>query len=519
MDPFHQEHQSLWQKVDKPFSPPLSFDLTADVCVVGAGIAGLTTAYLLLKEGKDVVVIDRERMGINQTGLTSAHLSNALDDRYTELHRLHGEKGARLAAESHSQAIDLIEKIAREEEIECDFKRVDGFLFLGPGDDVEDLRAEQKAALDAGLEGVGIVPNAPVELLNTGTCLHFPRQAVFHPLKYLMGLAEAIQKMGGKIFSHTAAIEVEGGFPARVTTSQGFRINCDAVVMATNVPVNNKVAMHTKSAAYRSYIIGVRVERGLMDNILLWDTEEPYHYVRLYHDPESADDILIVGGEDHRTGHDDHPDERFFRLQQWVQDRLHIEPRVVYQWSGQIIETTDGLAYIGRNPGDAENVFIATGDSGHGLTHGTIAGMLLRDLILDRENPWTDLYDPSRVNWKGLDTYLKEVAQSTAPYSDWILPGDVDSTDQIQPGEGAVLREGLRKVACYRDLTGGLHTFSATCTHLGGVVRWNSAEKTWDCPCHGSRFDKLGEVINGPAVTGLSPVADPYAEDELPASV
>ena len=518
METFQESH-SIWQTVDKPFSPPLSFDVTTDICIVGAGIAGLTTAYFLLKEGKDVVVIDRERVGMNQTGLTSAHLSNALDDGFVELRRLHGEKGAKIAAESHTQAIDMIEKIIKDEGIDCDFERVNGYLFLGPGDDVETLRHELKAAHDAGLTNVEIAPNAPVDLFNTGTCLYYPRQAQFHPVKYLLGLSEAVIKMGGKIFSHTAAISVEGGFPARITTAQGFQINCDAIVMATNVPVNNRVVMQTKLAAYRSYVIGIRVPRGLMSPSLIWDTEDPYHYIRLVRDPEATEDILIVGGEDHRVGHNSHPEECYYRLQQWVQNRLHLEANVEYRWSGQIIEPVDGMAYIGRNPDDADNVFIVTGDSGHGLTHGTIAGMLLSDLIAERENPWAELYDPSRKSWKNLDTYLREAVQSTTPYSEWVLPGDVNSVDEIRKGEGATIREGLRKLACYRDTAGHVHTLSAVCPHLGGIVRWNSSEKTWDCPCHGSRFDKLGEVINGPALHGLKEAEDPTVSNELPASV
>jgi glycine/D-amino acid oxidase-like deaminating enzyme len=459
MDPFLTESHSVWQTIDKPFSPPLSFDLTTDVCIVGAGIAGLTTAYLLLKEGHDVVVIDRERLGMNQSGLTTAHLSNALDDGYAELQRLHGEEGARLAAESHTRAIDEIERIVKEEEIDCDFTRTDGYLFLGPEEDVDDLREEMNAAREAGLADVELLSNAPVPLFNTGSCLHFPRQAQFHPVKYMLGLAHAIQKRGGKIFSHTAAVQIEGGYPGHVTTSQGFQINCDAIVMATNVPVNNRVTIHTKIAAYRSYVIGLRIPKGSMDKALLWDTEDPYHYLRVTPDPDSPDDILLIGGEDHRTGQEVHPEERFYRLLQWAQNRLAVEPEPVYHWSGQIIEPIDGMAYIGRNPGDADNVFIVTGDSGHGMTHGTIAGMLLRDLILERENPWAELYDPARLNWKGLDTYLKEAVQSTAPYSEWILPGDVDSADQVRPGEGAILRDGLRKLAVYRDDAGHLHTF------------------------------------------------------------
>ena len=519
MDNLEKETRSIWQTTDKAFAAPLAEDLTTDICIVGAGIAGLTCAYLLLKEGKKVVVLDRERIGINQTGLTSAHLSNALDEGYVDIKRRHGAKLMKRAAESHTQAIDEIEALIKAENIECDFERVDGYLFAGTDASADDLKDELDAAHEAGLTQVELLPHAPFDLFNSGPCLHYPRQAQFHPLKYLLGLSAAIQRMGGQIYSSTTVKEIAGGYPATVITSEGFQINSDAVIVATNVPINNRLAIQTKIAAYRSYVVGIKVPRGLLPSVLLWDNEDPYHYVRLLKDADSTEDLLLVGGADHRTGHEPKPEERYQQLLDWAQERMHVEPRLAFHWSGQIIEPIDGLAYIGRNPGDADNIFIVTGDSGHGLTHGTIAGLLLRDLIFERENPWVDLYSPSRLGWKGLDNYLKEAVQSTSPYTDWVKPGDVNSTENIKEHEGAVIRDGLKKLAVYRDHSGTLHTFSATCPHLGGVVRWNSSEKTWDCPCHGSRFDKMGQVVNGPASHDLTKIEDPFAEENLPASI
>jgi Rieske Fe-S protein len=271
--------------------------------------------------------------------------------------------------------------------------------------------------------------------------------------------------------------------------------------------------MHTKLAAYRTYIVGVEVPFGKMTPALLWDTSDPYHYIRLIRDSVGLKDLLIVGGEDHRVGHEEDPDSRFRHLSAWVTNRLNLTGSILEHWSGQIIEPIDGMAYIGHNPADSDNVYIVTGDSGNGLTHGTIAGMILRDLILNRDNPWTELYNPSRIKLRGLGTYLKEAYQSTAPYSDWLAPDQLESVDDIQAGEGAVLRDGLRKVAVYKDSFGNLHSLSATCTHLGGLVRWNAAEKTWDCPCHGSRYNRYGEVINGPAPFGLKPARLPGEDD------
>lgn len=499
---------SLWQRTDKPLYKSLNGNLRVDVCIIGAGIAGLTVAYELLKNGLQVAILDRERLGLGETGLSSAHLSNALDDGYIKLQKMHGHDGAHLAAESHSRAIDYIEELQTREGIACEFERVNGYLFLGPDQKVSDLQDERKAAQQSGLKDVRLLERATTQLFDSGPCLIYPRQAQFHPLRYLDGLADAVARLGGQIFTHTEAVEVFGGHYAYVKTSHGFKIEADNVVVATNAPINNLVTIHTKNPAYRSYIIGVLIPPDRVDRSLFWDTCHPYHYMRVVKDPTNSEDILLVGGEDHRTGQDVDPEEHFAKLHRWIRHRMDLDTRMVTRWSGQILEPVDGLAYIGRNPGE-QNVFIVTGDSGHGLTHGTIAGMLLRDLILKRQNPWAALYDPARLHFRSLGTYMKAAAQSTMPYSDWLLEGDVPNAAEIENGEGAVIREGLRKTAVYKDEVGRLHSCSAVCTHLGGIVRWNSAEKTWDCPCHGSRYDRFGEVINGPAKHALSEVNDP----------
>jgi Rieske Fe-S protein len=290
-----------------------------------------------------------------------------------------------------------------------------------------------------------------------------------------------------------------------VTTTNGHTITSEAVVVATNCPINDLVAIHTKQAPYTTYVIGARVERGSVPNILLWDAPadlwDPYHYIRI---EKGADyDILIVGGEDHKTGQKHDGSQRWGKLEQWTRNRFPIEG-IEFRWSGQVMEPVDGLAFIGLNPGD-DDVYIATGDSGMGMTHGTIAGILLSDLISGRQNPWTDIYDPSRKTLVAAKDFAQENINVAAQYTDLLTPGDVDSVDDIPRGEGAVIRTGVSKVAVYRDENGGIHTLSALCVHLGCIVTWNSAEKTWDCPCHGSRYDSLGGVINGPANRDLPP--------------
>jgi glycine/D-amino acid oxidase-like deaminating enzyme/nitrite reductase/ring-hydroxylating ferredoxin subunit len=505
---------SLWRDTTTaPDTPPLTADASADICIVGAGIAGLTTAFLLAREGRGVLVIDTQGIGAGQTGVTTAHLSNEIDDTYKEIVRLHGPDGARLACDSHRQAIDAIEKICREESIDCAFERVDGFLFLADGQHEDVLDSELEAARLAGAD-VMRLPDAGVTGFHSGPCLRFPNQAQFHPLRYLQGLARAIERRGGRIYSGTRAISAEGGDSARVTTAGGQTIQCGSIVVATNSPFNDLVAIHTKQYPYQTYAIGARVPPGAITRALYWDTADPYHYVRLQPtterhlggDTDDPVDVLIAGGEDHKTAQAKDADERFARLEAWMRERFAAVRDVEWRWSGQVMETMDGLAFIGRNPMDAPNVYIATGDSGMGMTHGTIAGMLLTDLILRRTNPWTALYDPSRTRTGAALEWLGENVNVALQYRAWITGGDVESVDQITPNNGAVIVEGVRKLAVYRDERGDLHRMSAVCPHLGCIVAWNPAASTWDCPCHGSRFDKSGSVINGPAARNLDRV-------------
>jgi glycine/D-amino acid oxidase-like deaminating enzyme/nitrite reductase/ring-hydroxylating ferredoxin subunit len=496
------QRTSVWAATAQvPAFSPLSSDTSADVCVVGAGIAGLTTAYLLTQVGKSVVVLDDGAIGSGMTGVTTAHLTNAIDDRYFHIEQLHGERGARLAGESQTAAIDRIESIVTRERIACDFIRLDGYLFCAPehGEDV--LDRELAAAHRAGLLNVAKIERAPLAF-DTGPCLRFPHQAQFHPLKYLSGVAQAIERAGGRIYAGTHATRVTGGDHATVETERGT-VSAGHIVVATNVPINDMVVIHTKQAPYMTYVVGARVPRNAVTAALYWDTGDPYHYVRLQ--PIDADhDLLIVGGEDHKSGQADDIEQRHPRLEAWARERFPSMGEVLYTWAGQVMETADGLAFIGRNPMDHHNVYAVTGDSGQGMTHGTIAGMLITDLILGRSNAWESLYDPGRVTLRAVTDYVKENLNVASQYADYVTGGDVESVDQIAKDSGAVIRRGVLKVAVYRDATGEVHERSAVCTHLGCIVAWNPVEKTWDCPCHGSRFEKFGGVLNGPANVGLT---------------
>lgn len=494
---------SLWMEIPLPSFCTLENNLSADVCIVGAGIVGLTCAYTLAKQGKSVVVLDQGAIAGGQTARTTAHLTWVLDDRYHDLENLFGKEGSRLAAESHSAAIDYIEKIVLEEKIDCDFERVDGYLFSPPEDSQEILDKEFLAIQKTGMP-VDKIDRAPLSSsFDTGPCLHFPRQAQFHILKYLQGLIKAILKYNGKIFSHTHVNHFEDGSPCLVKTSLGAMVTCQSVIVATCSPVNNRFFIHTKQSAYRTYVIAASIPKGSVTKGLYWDTLDPYHYVRIQKNLRDPNlDWLIVGGEDHKTGQDPAIEAKYDHLEDWTRLRFPMINKIDYRWSGQVFEPIDSLAFIGRNSGD-KNIYISTGDSGNGMTHGTLAGILLPDLILGKENPWKTLYEPSRKTLSATSEFLFENLNSIIQLKDWFTPGEIKKVDTLAPNEGIILREGLKKIAVYKDEQNKVHINSAFCPHLGGCLRWNNGEKSWDCPLHGSRFDGCGHIMNGPTISDL----------------
>lgn len=497
-----RETESHWIKRHSIDSyEKLNTDIEADVCIIGAGIAGLTTAYMLCKSGKSVVVLEQNWPGSGQSSRTTAHFTNALDDRYFELEKLHGPEGARLAAESHTAAINKVEEIIKAENIDCKWLRVPGYLICSPTEDKDYIEKELHAAQRAGVPGVELLARAPLQNFDSGPCISFPNQGQLQIVEYLQGLLDAIQKMGGKIFTQTEVDSIEGtSEDLKIITHDRKHVFPKSLVVATNTPVNDLVVIHTKQAAYRTYVITAAIEKGSFPRCLLWDTGDPYHYIRL--DEGIECDYLIVGGEDYKTGQDPNPDIHFKALEQWTRQRFKII-NVTSRWSGQVQEPMDSLAFLGRNPLDGDNVFVITGDSGNGMTHATIGAMIIRDQIAGVKNAWEDLYKPSRRNLRALNTFFKENLNVAAQYADYISGTEVETAESIPVGEGAIMREGIAMVAVYKDPYGNVQKYSAVCPHLGCVVHWNSTEKSWDCPCHGSRFNQNGEVLTGPAISDL----------------
>ena len=493
-----------------------------DVVIVGGGIAGLSTAYLLSKSGKKVILFEDGYIGSGETGRTTAHITHALDDRYYNLEKLHGKEGAHIAAESHTAAINMIEAIVNEEKIDCDFEKLDGFLFLDSTDTKESLDDELEATHRAGIKSTELISKVPNLSFDTGPCLLFPNQAQFHPLKYLKGLTEAILCYGGKIYTETHVQDIL--LPNEIKTSDGYTAFAKNIVIATNAPIIDKVSkIYEIQQAYRTYVIGARIKKDKVPHALYWDTGNqnsentvaPYHYVRVQRNGEddSKYDLLIVGGEDHLTGNitdDKDLQQRYTNLESWTRNRFPIDD-IEFRWSGQVLEPKDGIAFIGHNPNDdkKKNVFIATGDSGNGITHGTIAGIILTDLILGKTNTWVSLYNPSRSPREKLDNSQgsknkKKNGNTNNNKKESSLSNNKDNRLKKTSLQDLDIEQGIvqedEKIAVYKDSKNKLHRYSAVCTHLGCTVVWNNSEKSFDCPCHGSRFSAItGEVINGPA--------------------
>ncbi|KAK1762850.1 DAO-domain-containing protein [Phialemonium atrogriseum] len=510
------------QYSNRPQFRPLIEDIETDVCVIGAGIAGISVAHELVARGHEVVLIEARETVSGESGRTSGHLSNALDDGYTNIKKKHGRGGAQAAADSHTWALNHVGEVARKHGIECEYRHVPAYKISQfergdshHGNDVEAIKEEVELAKQLGLdadfrEGLAVKGWTGKPDQRDGAV--FANQAAFHPTLYLVGVLNWLKEQPNfRCHTLTRMLTIEegtkgilgmGGKSVTVKTEGGNTIQCEHAVEATCVPLQ-KLSIIAEMSYNRTYCIAIRVPRGSVEDCFIYDSADQYKYVRLTPCDE-RDDFLIVGGCDHKVGQES-PAGRFEDLEAWTRERFAQAGTVDYRWSGQVYEPVDLVAFIGKNQG-CERIYVVTGDSGNGLTHGVIAGRLLADEIEGKENPWAGLYSPKRILSiaKSAPEMLAHDVQINTQYKRF-LESDIGDIEDLARGSGGVLNKGLlsKPVAIYKDEDGQVTRMSALCPHMKGIVCWNPVEKSFDCPVHGSRFSGTGICVEGPAKANL----------------
>jgi glycine/D-amino acid oxidase-like deaminating enzyme/nitrite reductase/ring-hydroxylating ferredoxin subunit len=476
---------------------PLPGGAKVDVAILGGGIAGITAAYLLKKAGMKVAIVEADRILRGVTGRTTAHISASQGFFYTGLIGHFDAYAARKVASSNQEAIDFIDRTVSDNRIDCDFSRVPENLYASTKDDVGKLKKEFEAQQIVGLP-VSYSDSAPLPFENYGV-IKCERQGRFHPLKYLSALANTIPGDGSFIFEKTRAVDIKEGSPCRVDTDNGSIVAGD-VIIATHFPISNRGLLFARMVPYRSYVIGARLENDIPDE-MFYSSEEPCHYIRSEPTPDGP--IWLIGGEDHATGEVIDTVERYRRLQRFIDQRFKVRS-MDYSWSTQDNYTADDIPYIGKIDNESRHVYVATAFNGNGMTYGTISGMLLSDLIQGKENPYAGIYDPGRVK---LTVSAGELLTRNLHVGEMFFGDRLsrhDDVNKISSGEAGISTVENKKAAVFKDEEGKLHVVPPACTHMGCYVRWNKAERTWDCPCHGSRYTYDGDVIHAPTVKDLT---------------
>jgi glycine/D-amino acid oxidase-like deaminating enzyme/nitrite reductase/ring-hydroxylating ferredoxin subunit len=498
-------HETLWWKtVEMPGYPALDGDARVDVAIVGGGITGLTAARLLVAEGKRVAVLEQGRIGGGTTGGTTAHVTQVPDLRFKDLRSKWGKDDLRTVVESSRAALERIASLVAEDAIDCDFARIPAYLYTEHPDELSRLEEEAQVAREAGM-AASLVREVPLPF-PVAAAVRYEDQARFHPLSYLASLARTVHRNGGRVHEDTRVLEVEAGEPCRVRTARGT-VTADSVLFATHTPAGFSL-LHTELEPLRSYVLALKLHHGEPPEGLFFDTADPYNYTR------RQGDLVVVGGKDHKTGEDHKPEESYEALEEYARQRWDVES-IPYRWSAQFYDPPDGLPLIGRAL-TSKRVFVATGYSGVGMVFGTLGGMLLADFALERENPWAEVYKPSRIKPLAAGPHVAKLNLEVAAtfVKDRVKLPKIHDLSEVPAGEGRVVELDGEKLAVYREESGAVHAVSPVCTHAGCLVHWNGAEKTWDCPCHGGRYTPDGEVLEGPPVKGLAPVDVPALSEK-----
>ncbi|MCC8424731.1 FAD-dependent oxidoreductase [Mucilaginibacter sp. UR6-11] len=495
--------QSAWQaglndNISPAAAPQENF---YDALIVGGGITGMTAALLLQKAGKKTIVAEAHTPGFGTTGGTSAHINTFADTTYKEAESAFGDEGAQLFANAIAEGVALIKANIDTFHIDCDYASKPGYVYAENKDEVKQLDDIYNGAVKVGVH-VNYTEEVPTPVPYL-KALIFDNQAEFHPLKYLQGLQKAYLEAGGVIRENTLITGIKTDDGIHTAEYATGVIRAKAVIYATHVPPNINL-FNFECAPYRSYVMAVKLKSGTYPEALIYDSQEPYHYVRSH--VIDGQQLLIAGGLDHKTGHED-PENAFAGLEKYIRKYYNVSS-IKYRWSSQYYVPVDGLPYIGAMPLSADGVYCATGYNGNGMMLGTIAGKLLSDLVRKRPNPYADLFDPCRIKpIDGFSELVKENADVAYHFvADRINIHETDSLKRLQPGTGKVVEVNGEKIAAYRDEAGVMHALSPVCTHAACIVNWNGEEKSWDCPCHGARYDIDGQVLTGPATRALATI-------------
>ncbi|MGB3201610.1 MAG: FAD-dependent oxidoreductase [Nodosilinea sp.] len=493
-------HVSYWIDSTLPSSyPTLSQNVTVDVAIVGAGLAGVTTAKLLKQAGKTVALIEADRIGAGVSGHTTAKVAALQQLIYADLIDQHGQEKAQLFGESNRAAIARLADLIAAENIDCDFERKANYTFATDADGLSKVQKEVEAAQSLGLP-VSFVESVDLPFPITGAIM-MPNEAQFHPRKFALAIASTLTGDGSYVFEQTRVTTVEGEGPCRVITHNGPTVTAQDVVIATNLPILDIGLYFAKTYPQRSYIVGGRIDPAQAPQSMYIGVGDNYRSIR----STPTDDgglMLLVGGEGHKVGDEDQAtDERFERLESDLRSIFGVEPE--YRWSTQDYKSFDHLPYIGHLTPAHQHTYVATGFSLWGMAKSVLAAMVLSDRILGVQNPWAELYESTRPTPFVTATSIQQNLEVGVHWVGDRLKGLFDSPDSVGTGEGNLVTHNGHKIAAYRDDSGQLHTVSAVCPHLGCIVAWNQAEKSWDCPCHGSRFSCEGNILHGPAVKPL----------------